>query len=79
VAASTGDDPGLDSLLIRLHTETACRRAGGAGAAPEGSGHRPMSDLPAGEGRHVPVIEDAWVQVISAATAPNVELKMAGP
>ncbi|MGI5151512.1 hypothetical protein ACQEVC_34990 [Plantactinospora sp. CA-294935] len=27
VAVSTGDDPGLDSLLIRLHTETACRRA----------------------------------------------------
>src|SRR5690242_5242658 len=26
VAASTGDDPGLDSLLIRLHTEAACRR-----------------------------------------------------
>jgi integrase len=28
VAASTGDDPSLDSLLIRLHTETACRRGG---------------------------------------------------
>jgi integrase len=28
VAASTGDDPELDSLLIRLHTETACRRGG---------------------------------------------------
>jgi integrase len=28
VAASTGDDPGLDTLLIRLHTETACRRGG---------------------------------------------------
>jgi integrase len=28
VAATTGDDPGLDTLLIRLHTETACRRGG---------------------------------------------------
>jgi integrase/recombinase XerC len=28
VAASTGDDPALDSLLLRLHIETACRRGG---------------------------------------------------
>jgi integrase/recombinase XerC len=28
VAAATGDDPGLDALLLRLHTETACRRGG---------------------------------------------------
>lgn len=28
VAATTGDDPELDCLLIRLHTETACRRGG---------------------------------------------------
>ena len=28
VAGSTGDDPALDSLLLRLHTETACRRGG---------------------------------------------------
>jgi integrase/recombinase XerC len=28
VAASTGNDPQLDSLLLRLHTETACRRGG---------------------------------------------------
>jgi site-specific recombinase XerD len=28
VAASSGDDPGLDCLLLRLHTETACRRGG---------------------------------------------------
>jgi len=26
VAAATGDDPELDTLLLRLHTETACRR-----------------------------------------------------
>ncbi|WP_230415726.1 tyrosine-type recombinase/integrase [Micromonospora tarapacensis] len=34
VAASTGDDPGLDSLLIRLHTETACRRGGALALRP---------------------------------------------
>jgi integrase/recombinase XerC len=28
LAASTGNDPALDSLLLRLHTETACRRGG---------------------------------------------------
>jgi integrase/recombinase XerC len=31
VAATTGDDPGLDTLLLRLHTETACRRGGALG------------------------------------------------
>ena len=25
-AATTGDDRALDALLLRLHTETACRR-----------------------------------------------------
>ncbi|WP_433205357.1 hypothetical protein ACQP00_37665 [Dactylosporangium sp. CS-047395] len=25
---TTGDDPELDTLLLRLHTETACRRGG---------------------------------------------------
>jgi site-specific recombinase XerC len=28
VAGSTGNDPELDALLLRLHTETACRRGG---------------------------------------------------
>jgi integrase/recombinase XerC len=28
VAATTGNDPDLDTLLLRLHTETACRRGG---------------------------------------------------
>jgi integrase len=28
VAATTGNDPGLDCLLLRLHMETACRRGG---------------------------------------------------
>jgi integrase/recombinase XerC len=26
IAAATGNDPSLDTLLLRLHTETACRR-----------------------------------------------------
>ena len=34
-AATTGDDPELDTLLLRLHTETAGgRRAGAAPAGP---------------------------------------------
>jgi len=28
VAGETGNDPDLDSLILRLHTETACRRGG---------------------------------------------------
>jgi integrase/recombinase XerC len=28
VAVTTGNDPDLDTLLLRLHTETACRRGG---------------------------------------------------
>ena len=35
VAASTGNDPALDSLLIRLHTETACRRGGALSLTPQ--------------------------------------------
>jgi integrase len=34
VAASTGDDPELDALILRLHTETACRRAGALALRP---------------------------------------------
>jgi integrase/recombinase XerC len=34
VAATTGDDPGLDALLLRLHTETACRRGGALALRP---------------------------------------------
>jgi len=34
VAASTGDDPQLDSLILRLHEETACRRGGALGLRP---------------------------------------------
>ena len=33
IAATTGDDPELDTLILRLHTETACRRGGGSPCA----------------------------------------------
>jgi len=33
-AATTGNDPELDTLLLRLHTETACRRGGALGLRP---------------------------------------------
>ncbi len=35
VAATTGDDPDLDTLILRLHTETACRRSGGLALRPQ--------------------------------------------
>ena len=35
VAAATGDDPGLDALILRLHTETACRRGGALALRPQ--------------------------------------------
>lgn len=34
VAASTGNDPELDTLILRLHTETACRRGGALALRP---------------------------------------------
>jgi len=34
-AATTGNDPALDTLLLRLHTETACRRGGALALRPE--------------------------------------------
>ncbi|WP_306212405.1 tyrosine-type recombinase/integrase [Actinoplanes sp. RD1] len=34
-AASSGDDPELDSLIVRLHVETACRRGGALALRPE--------------------------------------------
>jgi integrase len=34
VAGSTGNDPDLDSLILRLHTETACRRGGALALCP---------------------------------------------
>jgi integrase len=35
VAAITGDDPELDTLILRLHTETACRRGGALALRPQ--------------------------------------------
>ncbi|AHH97583.1 tyrosine-type recombinase/integrase [Kutzneria albida] len=32
--STTGDDPALDALIVRLHTETACRRGGALGLQP---------------------------------------------
>lgn len=34
IAATTGDDRALDTLLLRLHTETACRRGGALALQP---------------------------------------------
>jgi integrase len=34
VVAGTGNDPGLDALLVRLHVETACRRGGALALRP---------------------------------------------
>jgi site-specific recombinase XerD len=34
-AAATGDDPELDTLILRLHTETACRRGGALALRPQ--------------------------------------------
>jgi integrase/recombinase XerC len=34
IAATTGDDPVLDMLILRLHTETACRRGGALALRP---------------------------------------------
>jgi integrase/recombinase XerC len=34
VAATTGNDPELDTLILRLHTETACRRGGALALRP---------------------------------------------
>ncbi|WP_344614185.1 site-specific integrase [Dactylosporangium salmoneum] len=34
VASTTGNDPALDALLLRLHTETACRRGGALALRP---------------------------------------------
>lgn len=34
-AATTGNDPALDTLVLRLHTETACRRGGALALRPQ--------------------------------------------
>ena len=35
VAATTGNDPELDTLLVRLHAQTACRRGGALALRPQ--------------------------------------------
>ena len=50
-AAATGDDPELDTLLLRLHTETACRRGGALALRPARPGPGPVPDPAAGKGR----------------------------
>jgi integrase len=35
ITATTGNDPALDTLLLRLHTETACRRGGALALRPQ--------------------------------------------
>jgi len=35
IATTTGDDPGLDTMILRLHTETACRRGGALALRPQ--------------------------------------------
>ena len=47
VAASTGNNPVLDSLLIRLHVETACRRSGALAFTPEDLDPRAVPDTAA--------------------------------
>jgi hypothetical protein len=43
VAATTGDDPELDTLILRLHTETACRQGGALALRPAGRSAGPSS------------------------------------
>jgi integrase/recombinase XerC len=50
IAAATGDDPELDTLILRLHTETGSARRR-ARSAPAGPGPGPVPDPAAGEGR----------------------------
>ena len=55
VAATTGNDPALDALLLRLHTETACRRGGALALQPGRSRRRPMPHPAPRERRHRPL------------------------
>ena len=54
-AATTGDDPELDTLLLRLHTETACRRGGALALRPLRPRSRAVPDPAARERRDRPV------------------------
>ena len=53
IAAATGDDPELDTLVLRLHTETACRRGGARALRPAGSGPGAVLGPAAGKGETV--------------------------
>ena len=55
VAATTGNDPDLDTLLLRLHTETACRRGGALALRPPRPRPGPVPGPAAGEGRDGPL------------------------
>lgn len=35
ITSTTGNDPALDALILRLHTETACRRGGALALTPD--------------------------------------------
>jgi integrase len=50
IAATTGNDPSLDSLLLRLHTETACRRGGALALRPADLDPGSVSGHAAGKG-----------------------------
>ena len=54
-AADGGDDPELDTLLLRLHTETACRRGGALALRPDDLDSGPVPDPAAGERRDRPL------------------------
>ena len=54
-AADGGDDPELDTLLLRLHTETACRRGGALALRPDDLDSGPVPDPAAGEGGDGPL------------------------
>ena len=55
IAATTGDDPELDTLILRLHTETACRRGGALDLRPADLDRRAVPDPAPGKGRDSPL------------------------
>ncbi|QFU89523.1 hypothetical protein [Amycolatopsis sp. YIM 10] len=58
-AATTGNDPELDALLVRFHTETAARRPGGSQPPAARSRSRAMPGDAQGEGNDHPVAAGA--------------------
>jgi hypothetical protein len=74
VAATTGNDPALDTLILRLHTETACRRGGALALRPNGPRRGAMSDPASREGKHNPLptcVTDAEPPATSYRAAPG--------